>query len=78
MPKKGKWPFCSKLETFDTEINIEHKQIQMMRVITAHNILKGFLALLLINSEKFGLPKPFLSVLNGNVSFSSLFYQPVL
>ena len=25
--KIGKWPFCSKFETYDREINIEHKHI---------------------------------------------------
>ena len=44
----GKLPFWSKFETCNRGINIEHKQIQkkknfqMMRIITVHNISKGF------------------------------------
>ena len=46
--KIGKSPFWSKFETCNRGIDIEHKQIpkkfkQIMRIITAHNILEGFL-----------------------------------
>ena len=49
--KVGKLPFCSKYETYDREINIEHKQIpkiyflQMMIIILAHNF--WYLAMLI-------------------------------
>ena len=68
-------------------INIEHKQIpktyfNMMRIIMAHNILKGFcyLAVLISNSSKNGLyiVKALNLVKNGNFSILSLFHRPFL
>ena len=49
--KLGNGHFGEKFEIFGREINTEHKQIpkryfnKMMRIITAHNILKGFLVI---------------------------------
>ena len=46
--KIGELPFWNEFDTFDREINIEHKQIpkyifkQMIRIIMAHTFCRGF------------------------------------